>query len=40
MAVFDEITLIAFNNSTWVEVLIPSLTTIKQPEYELGVNAA
>lgn len=36
----DEMALIAFDDSTWAEALIPPLTTVKQPGYELGVNAA
>ncbi|MEX0780090.1 MAG: LacI family DNA-binding transcriptional regulator [Balneolales bacterium] len=36
----DEIALIGFDDSTWAEALVPSLTTVKQPGYELGVNAA
>lgn len=36
----DEIALIGFDDSTWAEALIPPLTTVKQPGYELGVNAA
>jgi DNA-binding LacI/PurR family transcriptional regulator len=35
-----EIALIGFDDSNWAEVLIPPLTTVKQPGYELGVNAA
>ena len=35
-----EMALIGFDDSTWAEALIPPLTTIKQPGYELGVNAA
>lgn len=36
----DQMALIGFDDSTWAEALIPPLTTIKQPGYELGVNAA
>jgi DNA-binding LacI/PurR family transcriptional regulator len=36
----DEMALVGFDDSTWAEALIPPLTTIKQPGYELGVNAA
>lgn len=36
----DEIALIGFDDSTWAEALIPPLTTVKQPGYELGINAA
>lgn len=36
----DKIALIGFDDSTWAEALIPPLTTVKQPGYELGVNAA
>lgn len=32
--------LIGFDDSTWAEALIPPLTIVKQPGYELGVNAA
>lgn len=36
----SQIALISFDDSTWAEALIPPLTTVKQPGYELGVNAA
>jgi len=36
----DEIALVGFDDSTWAEALIPPLTTIRQPGYEIGVNAA
>lgn len=36
----DEMALVGFDDSTWAEALIPPLTTIKQPGYELGINAA
>ncbi|MEX0595928.1 MAG: substrate-binding domain-containing protein, partial [Candidatus Paceibacterota bacterium] len=36
----DDIALIGFDDSTWSEALMPPLTTVKQPGYELGVNAA
>jgi DNA-binding LacI/PurR family transcriptional regulator len=36
----EEMALIGFDDSTWAEALIPPLTTVKQPGYELGVNAA
>ena len=36
----SDVALIGFDDSTWAEVLIPPLTTIKQPGYEIGVNAA
>lgn len=36
----DQIALICFDDSTWAEAMIPPLTTVKQPGYELGVNAA
>ena len=35
-----EMALIGFDDSTWAEALIPPLTTVKQPGYELGMNAA
>ena len=35
-----EIALIGFDDSDWAEVLIPPLTTVKQPGYELGTSAA
>ena len=35
-----EMALVGFDDSTWAEALIPPLTTVKQPGYELGVNAA
>jgi len=31
---------VSFDDYTWAEALIPPLTTVKQPGYELGVNAA
>jgi DNA-binding LacI/PurR family transcriptional regulator len=40
IAIPDEMALVGFDDSTWAEALIPPLTTIKQPGYELGVNAA
>jgi DNA-binding LacI/PurR family transcriptional regulator len=36
----NEMALIGFDDSTWAEALIPPLTTVKQPGYELGANAA
>jgi DNA-binding LacI/PurR family transcriptional regulator len=36
----DDIALIGFDDSVWSEALIPPLTTVKQPGYELGVKAA
>ena len=36
----DEMALVGFDDSAWAEAMIPPLTTIKQPGYELGVNAA
>ena len=36
----SDVALIGFDDSTWAEVLISPLTTIKQPGYEIGVNAA
>lgn len=36
----DDMAIIGFDDSTWAEALIPPLTTVKQPGYELGVNAA
>lgn len=36
----DDIAIIGFDDSTWAEALIPPLTTVKQPGFELGVNAA
>lgn len=35
-----DMAIIGFDDSTWAEALIPPLTTVKQPGYELGVNAA
>lgn len=40
LSIPDEIALIGFDDSTWAEALLPPLTTIKQPGYELGANAA
>lgn len=36
----DKMALIGFDDSIWAEALIPPLTTVKQPGYELGINAA
>jgi LacI family transcriptional regulator len=36
----SDVALIGFDDSTWAEVLMSPLTTIKQPGYEIGVNAA
>ncbi|MEX1135763.1 MAG: LacI family DNA-binding transcriptional regulator [Balneolales bacterium] len=36
----DDIALIGFDDSNWAEAMVPPLTTVKQPGYELGVNAA
>lgn len=36
----DDVAIIAFDDSVWSEALIPPLTTVKQPGFELGVNAA
>jgi DNA-binding LacI/PurR family transcriptional regulator len=36
----EDMSLIGFDDSIWAEALIPPLTTVKQPGYELGVNAA
>ncbi|WP_234567121.1 LacI family DNA-binding transcriptional regulator [Rhodohalobacter sp. 614A] len=36
----DDLAIIAFDDSVWSEALIPPLTTVKQPGFELGVNAA
>jgi len=40
LSIPDDIAIIGFDDSTWAEALIPPLTTVKQPGYELGVNAA
>lgn len=40
ISIADKMALIGFDDSTWAEALIPPLTTVKQPGYELGVNAA
>lgn len=40
LSIPDDIGIIGFDDSTWAEALIPPLTTVKQPGYELGVNAA
>ncbi|MEX0928144.1 MAG: LacI family DNA-binding transcriptional regulator [Balneolales bacterium] len=40
LSIPHEIALIGFDDSTWAEALIPPLTTVKQPGYELGRNAA
>lgn len=36
----SDVALIGFDDTSWAEVLIPPLTTIRQPGYEIGVNAA
>jgi DNA-binding LacI/PurR family transcriptional regulator len=36
----DDMALIGFDDSTWAEAIIPPLTTVRQPGYELGVHAA
>jgi DNA-binding LacI/PurR family transcriptional regulator len=40
LSIPKDIAIIGFDDSTWAEALIPPLTTVKQPGYELGVNAA
>ena len=40
LSIPDQIALIGFDDSIWSEALIPPLTTVKQPGYELGVSAA
>lgn len=40
MLIPDEMAMIGFDDSIWAEALIPPLTTVKQPGYDLGVNAA
>lgn len=40
LSIPDDMAIIGFDDSTWAEALIPPLTTVKQPGYELGVNAA
>lgn len=40
LSIPGDIAIIGFDDSTWAEALIPPLTTVKQPGYELGVNAA
>lgn len=35
-----DIAIVGFDDSSWAEALVPPLTTVKQPGYELGVNAA
>lgn len=40
LSIPGDVAIIGFDDSTWAEALIPPLTTVKQPGYELGVNAA
>lgn len=40
MNIPKDMALVGFDDSVWAEALIPPLTTVKQPGYELGVNAA
>jgi len=40
LSIPKDIAIIGFDDSTWAEALIPPLTTVKQPGYELGINAA
>lgn len=40
LSIPDDMAIIGFDDSTWAEALIPPLSTVKQPGYELGVNAA
>lgn len=40
LSIPKDIAIIGFDDSVWAEALIPPLTTVKQPGYELGVNAA
>lgn len=40
LSIPDDVAIIGFDDSTWAEALIPPLSTVKQPGYELGVNAA
>jgi LacI family transcriptional regulator len=40
LSIPDQIALIGFDDSVWAEALVPPLTAVKQPGYELGVSAA
>lgn len=40
LSIPKDIAIIGFDDSVWAEALIPPLTTVKQPGFELGVNAA
>jgi LacI family fructose operon transcriptional repressor len=39
-AIPEEIALASFDDTTWANLVVPALTVIKQPTYEIGRTAA
>lgn len=40
LSVPDELAIVAFDDAPWAKLLTPSLTTVRQPAYEMGRRAA